>query len=249
MHSPLFRLALGVLLALLALPLPTRAEEPIDPARKAEVERIIHDYFLEHPEFMIEVLRAAERKVKEEKSEDAKQLIAGKRDELLHDDTAPAGGNPDGDVTIVEFFDYRCPYCKQVEPSLETLIKEDGKIRIVYKEFPVLGPASVYASRIALAAHKQGKYAAFHDAMMAKKGQITEEVVLAVAKTAGLDVDRAKVDMNAPEVNDIIARNKALAADLEIGGTPTFIIGSRLMPGAGDIDALRKMVESARKSG
>jgi protein-disulfide isomerase len=249
MLSPLFRLALGILLLLLAVPLPSRAAEAIDPARKAEVEKIIHDYFLEHPEFMIEVLRAAEAKVKEEKSEDAKQLIAAKKDELLNDATSPVGGNPDGDVTIVEFFDYRCPYCKQVEPSLETLLKEDGKIRIVYKEFPVLGPASVYASRVALAARKQGKYAAFHDAMMAKKGQITEEVVLAVAKAAGVDLDRAKVDMNAPEINDIIARNKALATDLEIGGTPTFIIGSRLMPGAGDIDALRKMVATARKSG
>jgi protein-disulfide isomerase len=247
MSTPRLRLVLGALLVLLALP--ARAADPIDPARKAEVEQIIRDYFLAHPEFMIEVLRAAEAKVKDEKAEDAKGLIAAKQNELLHDASAPVGGNPDGDVTIVEFFDYRCPYCKQVEPSLETLIKEDGKIRVVYKEFPVLGPASVYASRVALAARKQGKYAAFHDAMMAKKGQITEEVVLAVAKAAGLDIDRAKADMNAPEVNEIIARNKALANALEIGGTPTFIIGNKLMPGAGDIDELRKMVESARKSG
>lgn len=245
--SPRLRLVLGALLVLLALP--ARAADPIDPTRKAEVEQIIHDYFLAHPEFMVEVLRAAEAKMKDDKAEDAKGLIAAKQNELLHDASAPIAGNPDGDVTIVEFFDYRCPYCKQVEPSLETLIKEDGKIRVVYKEFPVLGPASVYASRIALAARKQGKYAAFHDAMMAKKGQITEDIVLAVAKAAGLDMDRIKVDMNAPEVNEIIARNKALASTLEIGGTPTFIIGDKLMPGAGDIDELRKMVESARKSG
>jgi len=247
MSAPLLRFVLGALLVLLVLP--ARAADPIDPARKAEVEQIIHDYFLAHPEFMIEVLRAAEAKVKDEKAADAKGLIAAKQSELLHDASAPIAGNPDGDVTIVEFFDYRCPYCKQVEPSLETLIKEDGKIRIVYKEFPVLGPASVYATRIALAARKQGKYAAFHDAMMAKKGQITEDVVLAVAKAAGLDLDRAKADMNAPEVSEIIARNKALASALEIGGTPTFIIGDKLMPGAGDIDELRKMVDSARKSG
>jgi len=248
MSAPRLRLVLGALLVLLVLPT-ARAADPIDPARKAEVEQIIHDYFLAHPEFMIEVLRAAEAKAKEAKAEDAKGLIAAKQSELLRDASSPVGGNPDGDVTIVEFFDYRCPYCKQVEPSLETLIKEDGKIRIIYKEFPVLGPASVYASRVALAARKQGKYAAFHDAMMAKKGQITDDIVLAVAKAAGLDLDRAKVDMNAPEVNEIIARNKALASALEIGGTPTFIIGDKVMPGAGDIDDLRKMVESARKSG
>jgi protein-disulfide isomerase len=247
MSAPRLCLVFGALLVLLAPP--ASAADAVDPARKAEVEQIIHDYFLAHPEFMIEVLRAAEAKIKDEKAEDAKGLISAKQNELLHDASAPVGGNPDGDVTIVEFFDYRCPYCKQVEPALETLIKEDGKIRVVYKEFPVLGPASVYASRIALAARKQGKYAAFHDAMMAKKGQITEEIVLAVAKAAGLDLDRAKADMNGPEVNEIIARNKALASALEIGGTPTFIIGNKLMPGAGDIDELRKMVESARKSG
>jgi protein-disulfide isomerase len=247
MFASCLRLAVILVLALAALP--ARAADPLTPEQKAAVERVIHDYFLQHPEFMIEVLHAAEEKLKEEKAADAKALIATRKTELLHDDTAPVGGNPDGDVTIVEFFDYRCPYCKQVEPSLETLLKEDGRIRIVYKEFPVLGPASVYASQIALAARKQGKYAAFHDAMMARKGQITEETVLAVAKAAGLDVEQAKADMNLPEIKAIIARNKALAADLDIQGTPTFIIGDKLMPGAGDIDALRKMVESARKSG
>ncbi|MGO8914338.1 MAG: DsbA family protein [Stellaceae bacterium] len=248
MRIPLLRLALClVMAALLAAPSP--AAEALTPQQKAAVETIIHDYFLAHPEFMIEVLQEAEAKLKADKAEDAKQAIAAQRQELLHDATAPVGGNPAGDVTIVEFFDYRCPYCKQVEPSLEALIKQDPKLRIVYKEFPVLGEASVYASRLALAARSQGKYAAFHDAMMATKGEINPEVILRVASSVGVDVDKAKAEMNAPEIDALIKRNYALAEALDIQGTPAFIVGDTLVPGATDIDRLRQLIADARKSG
>jgi protein-disulfide isomerase len=248
MRLPLLRLAL---LLLLAFPLaaPSRAAEPFTAAQKEEIEKIIRDYFLKHPEFMVEVLHAAEAKLKAEKAADAREAIAARRDELLHDGAAPVGGNPDGDVTIVEFFDYRCPYCKQVEPALAALLKEDRKLRIVYKEFPVLGAASVYAARMALAARRQDKYAVFHDAMMATKGQITEDVTLKVAKLAGIDVDRAKSEMNDKEIGDAIKRNYALAETLDIQGTPAFVIGDALVPGATDIENLKKLIAAARKSG
>jgi protein-disulfide isomerase len=246
MSALLLRLFSSLLLAFLLLA-PTWAAEPLSPAQKEEVEKIMRDYFLAHPEFMVEVLHAAEAKLKEEKAEESKLLIAAKQGELFHDETAPIGGNPNGDVTIVEFFDYRCPYCKQVEPSLEALIKEDPKLRIVYKEFPVLGPASIYASRMALAARMQGKYAAFHDAMMAAKGQIAEETILKVAKSVGLDMDRAKADMRAPEIEDQLKRNYTLAQELDIQGTPAFVVGNKLIPGATDIDNLKKLVAAARK--
>jgi protein-disulfide isomerase len=248
MSTLFLRLAASLLLALSLLD-PAWAAEPLSPGQKEEVETVIHDYFMAHPEFMIEVLHAAEAKLKEEKAADSKLLIAAKQGELFHDETAPTGGNPDGDVTIVEFFDYRCPYCKQVEPSLEAMVKEDLKLRIVYKEFPVLGPASIYASRMALAARMQGKYAAFHTAMMATRGQITEETIVKVAKTVGLDVDKAKADMHAPEIEDQLKRNLALAQELAIEGTPAFIVGNKLVPGATDIDSLKKLVAAARKSG
>jgi protein-disulfide isomerase len=246
MSALLLRLFSSLLLAFLLLA-PTWAAEPLSPAQKEEVEKIMRDYFLAHPEFMVEVLHAAEAKLKEEKAEESKLLIAAKQGELFHDETAPIGGNPNGDVTIVEFFDYRCPYCKQVEPSLEALIKEDPKLRIVYKEFPVLGPASIYASRMALAARMQGKYAAFHDAMMAAKGQIAEETILKVAKSVGLDMDKAKADMRAPEIEDQLKRNYTLAQELDIQGTPAFVVGNKLIPGATDIDNLKKLVAAARK--
>ena len=241
--ATLLLLGIGV-----AAPTASQASEPLTAEQKQAVEQVIRDYFTKNPEFMIEVLQAAEAKLKQQKDADAQQTIALKRVELLDDATSPVGGNPKGDVTIVEFFDYRCPYCKQVEPSLETLIKDDPKIRVVYKEFPILGPESLYASRIALAAKKQGKYAAFHDAMMAAKGPINEEVILKTAAAAGIDVAKAKADMNAPDIEAIIKHNYALAEALNIQGTPAFIIGNTMTPGATDIDSLKKLVADARKA-
>jgi protein-disulfide isomerase len=241
-------LVLAVLVAGSVVP-PTRAAEPLTPEQKQAVEGIVHDYLLNHPEFLIEVARAAQEKIKQDKAADARQAIAAYRKELLTDATSPVGGNPDGDVTIVEFFDYRCPYCKQVEPALEALIKEDAKIRIIYKEFPVLGAESVYASRMALAAAKQDKYFAFHNAMMATKGQITEKIILQVAATAGVDIGKAKAEMTSAAVKDVIQRNYSLAEALDINGTPAFIIGDVLVPGATDIDGLKKLVADARKAG
>lgn len=248
MRPSLVRLVFALLL-ILPFAAPAHAEEALTPAQKTAVEKVIHDYLMAHPELMIDVLHEAEAKLKAAKADDAKQAIAAKRQELLHDASTPVGGNPNGDVTIVEFFDYRCPYCKQMEPSLEALIRQDPKLRIVYKEFPVLGPASVYATRMALAARKQGKYAAFHTAMMATKGEIDDGVVLKVAKSVGIDIDAAKAAMNAPEIDELIKRNYALADALDIQGTPAFIIGDTLVPGATDIDRLRQLVADARKAG
>lgn len=242
-------LRLLVLLLFAGIAAPSVAAKPLTPEQKQAVEQVIHDYLLAHPDFMIDVLRKAEAELDEQKSAGRQQAIKAHRDQLLHDPRSPVGGNPNGDVTIVEFFDYRCPYCKQMEPSLEALLKEDGKIRIVYKEFPVLGPESVYASHIALAAQQQGKYAAFHDAMMATKGKVTEEVILDVAARAGLDLAKAKAEMNAPQIEALIRSNYALADALDIQGTPAFIIGDQLVPGATDIAQLRELVAAARQSG
>ena len=247
---PAFCFRLAALLFLAAgLAAPANAADPLTPEQKAAVETVIRDYFLKNPEFMVEVLHAAEAKLKQEKAEDARQAIAANRNALVADATSPVGGNPEGDVTIVEFFDYRCPYCKQVEPALEALVKEDPKIRVVYKEFPVLGAESVYASRMALAALKQGKYDIFHRALMTTKGQITQDVILKVAATAGVDIAKAKAEMIAPDIQEIIKRNYALAEALDINGTPAFIVGDVLIPGATDISGLRKLVADARKQG
>ena len=223
----------------------TAAEIP--PEQRAAIETIIHDYLLKNPDVMIEALRGAEDKLNHEADAKATKVLSDRATEIFHDPATPVGGNPRGDVTIVEFFDYRCPYCKQVLPALQTVLKEDHKLRFVYKEMPVLGPASVVAAHAALAAQRQGKYEAFHAAMMATKGQITDDTVYKVAGSVGLDVDRLKQDMTAPEIEQELKANLALAEALNIRGTPGFIVGKKIVPGALDLDALKNMVAEARK--
>jgi protein-disulfide isomerase len=240
------RLAIALLLAATA-PGISRADEAMTPAQRESVERIIHDYLLKHPEVVIEALQSAEDRDWANAEERSRQAVAARRHELQGDTASPAAGNPKGDVTIVEFFDYRCPYCKQVEPAIAALLREDGRVRLVYKEFPVLGPDSVYASRAALASRKQGKYAKFHDAMMAAKGTLDSAVVLQLAAAAGIDVEMLKSDMSSPEVEAVIKQNFALAQSLEIHGTPAFVIGDEMVPGAIDIATLRQKIAAARK--
>src|ERR1700751_4591441 len=189
---------------------PVRAAE-IPTEQRQAIEGIIHDYLLHKPDVLIEALHGAEDKLNREADAKAEKVLGDQRREIFDDPATPVGGNPQGDVTIVEFFDYRCPYCKQVLPSLQALLKEDHKLRFVYKEMPVLGPASVTAAHAALAAQRQGKYEAFHNAMMATKGQITDETVYKVAGSVGLDVDRMKQDMTAPEIAQSLKANLALA--------------------------------------
>ena len=215
--------------------------------QRQAIEGIIHDYLLNNPDVLIEALRSAEDKVNREADAKATKILSDRASEVFDNPATPVGGNPKGNVTIVEFFDYRCPYCKQVLPALQALLKEDHGLRFVYKEFPVLGPASVTAAHAALAAQRQGKYEAFHTAMMAAKGQITEDTIYKVAGSVGLDVDRLKQDMAAPEIEQELKANLALAEALNIRGTPGFIIGKKIVPGALDLDALKDMIAEARK--
>lgn len=238
--------ALIVLAAAFAGPA-TAVAQSFSPTQKQEIDRLIHDYLQQHPEAVMDALKAAQQQADAAKAAAAKRTIAAKRDELLHDPNSAVAGNPNGDVTLVEFFDYRCPYCKQVEPSLDALLKEDGKLRIVYKEFPILGEASIYATHVALAAKQQGKYAEFHRAMMATKGDISDDTVLNVATSLGLDMTKIKADMAAPAIDKLIDKNYALADALDIQGTPALIIGDTLIPGAVDLDGLRKDIAAARK--
>ncbi len=175
--------------------------------------------------------------------------IIARRDELLNDPASPVGGNPDGDVTLVEFFDYQCPYCKKVLPSIQALLAEDRNLRYVFKEFPILGKASVFAARAALAAHRQGKYLEFHMAVMPAKGKLTEARVMRLAKTAGLDTDRLRRDMADGTIDDSIRRNLELASALNVNGTPAFVIGDTVVPGAVDIDTLRSLIARERQIG
>ena len=172
-------------------------------------------------------------------------------DELFKDPTSPVGGNPNGDVTIVEFFDYQCGYCKVVFPRIEKLLIDDSNLRFVFKEMPILGPNSVFAARAALAARKQGEkqYVAFHKVMMASRGSLNKASVFRFATDAGLDVERLKEDMKDDNINDMIRRNLKLADALSINGTPAFVIGDTIVRGAVDLLKLKSLVERARNTG
>lgn len=241
-----FVLALVCGLIAAAPPGLARAAETTQPQRQ-DIDAIIHDYLMQHPDVLIAALRAAEDKLSRDNDVKATHAVAQNRREIFDDPVTPVGGNPQGTATIVEFFDYRCPYCKQVEPSLEALLKQDPKLRLVYKEFPILGPVSVTAAHAALAARRQGKYDAFHAAMMAARGNITDETVYQVAASVGLDVDRLKHDMAAPEIAEQLKANLGLAELLDVHGTPAFIVGDKVVPGAIDLAQLKTMVADARK--
>lgn len=234
---------LGVLVML--LPNPAGAVG-FSPDQRREIEAIIKDYLTKNPELMLDVLQAAEDKVKSQSHEKAAAALVERRHEVLDDPASPVAGNPHGDVSLVEFFDYQCPYCKQVEPSLDALLTQDRQLRLVYKEFPVLGPVSTTAARAALAARQQGQYAALHRALMALKGHITDALVLQTASGAGLDVERLKRDMAAPEIDRTLKANLDLADALDIHGTPGFVIGDEIIPGAVSLDALKQLIDAAR---
>jgi protein-disulfide isomerase len=174
------------------------------------------------------------------------QAVAQKEAALLNDPSSPVIGNPHASVAVIEFFDYACPYCKAAEPRLEALLKSDKDTKLVLKEFPILTPESMIATKAALASVKQGKYAQFHNALMNYKGPLEGSVIFDTAKEVGLDVGRLRKDMSSPEITDEILANFNLARSLRIFQTPGFIVGNHILTGASaDID-FPKAVAAAR---
>jgi protein-disulfide isomerase len=241
--------ALGLWLsALLALMPSGRAEAAeFSPEQRQAIEGIVRDYLQKNPEALLDALQAAKDKMEGEAHDKASAALAARRHEVFDDPDAPIAGNPKGNATLVEFFDYRCPYCKQVEPSLDALIAEDRNLRLVYKEFPVLGPESVIAAKAALASRKQDKYDAMHRALMTQKGQIDEAAVMRVASSVGLDIERLKRDMAAPDIDRMIKANTSLASALDIRGTPGFVVGDEIVPGAISLQNLKQLIATARR--
>ncbi len=226
---------------------PQTSDRTTGPATESNIEKVIHDYILAHPEVLIEALQLAKRKQEDQLAADTKSLIRAYKAELVDDPNAVVFGNPKGDVTLVEFFDYRCPYCRQMEPLLRNLVRADPGLRIVQKQYPILGPQSVVAARAALAAKKQGKDLELHDAFMSKRLSFDEASILGVAETIGIDVARLKIDMASPEVDAEITKSSNIARTLKLNGTPAFIIGTELIPGATDFETLVEVVQDVRR--
>lgn len=211
-----------------------------------EFERRVRDYLVGNPEVLVDSLQRYQKRQRAAAPDEMGQIIATHSREIFDDPETPIGGNPRGDVSLVEFFDYNCPYCRRVAPVLVEIEGSDPDLRVVYKEWPILGPNSEFAARAALASRKQGKYVDFHKAMMLASGLINESKVLEVAAAIGLDVELLKKDMQAPELAALIERNRALAQALRITGTPTFVIGDEMLRGAADAQAIRALISGAR---
>jgi protein-disulfide isomerase len=236
-------LTVGVVLAASA---PARAE----PAEAADlpveqIEKIVREYLLREPEVIYQAIQELQRRQAEAAAAQQRAAIAANQGKLLDDPTSPVGGNPDGDVTLVEFFDYRCAYCRRVVSSMRALLEEDSGLRVVFKELPVLGPDSVRAARAALASRRQAGYVPFHFALMTTD-DLSLQGIRAAAEAVGLDPDRLEADMAAPEVLAAIEANYALANELGIEGTPAFVIGDQLIPGAVDKGRLEQLIDEAR---
>jgi protein-disulfide isomerase len=236
-------------LLMLAAATPSHAQEPapaFDEGQRQAIEEIIADYILDNPELVYRALQVLQERQQAAEAERAKLALDTHREALERDPNSPVGGNPAGDVTVVEFFDYQCPYCKRAAPAVDGLVEGDGEIRVVYKEWPILGPVSVFAARAALAARQQDRYAEFHERVMALE-KVTEAGVMAVVRDLGMDVDQLRADMDAAEVVAHLEQTNQLARVLGITGTPAFVIGDEIVPGAASRTALEDLVDRARR--
>jgi protein-disulfide isomerase len=205
----------------------------------------IERYIRTHPEVIMQALQAMETKRQAELQERQKSALATKQQELLHDPASPVSGNLRGEITLVEFYDYRCGYCKKAAQAVTDLQKDDPRVRVVYKDFPILGEPSELAAKAALASQAQGKHQAFHEALFASHADMTKEEILKIAVGVGLDPKRLEADMANPQWQAVIEKNRALAQDLGISGTPGFIVGNELVPGMLDLNGLRELIVRA----
>jgi len=222
----------------------------IKPEDKAQFEQMIRDYILEHPEVIMESVTRFQANQKAAAEEMARQNLVSQKDRLINDPTSPVIGNPEGDVTIVEFFDYRCGYCKKVRADVMSLVESDKNIKLVFKEFPILGPESETASRAALAVWNSDpkKYTEFHNELMTVRGALPATRVMEIAGSLGIDLGKMTSGMSSAEVTSAIQGNHNLAQSLNISGTPAFVIGGELVPGAVDLATLKNLIKKARGS-
>jgi protein-disulfide isomerase len=241
-------LAAAATAALLAFPAPSRAQSFSD-AQKGEIEKIIKDYLIAHPEVLEEASAELDKRKQLAEAEKAKSAIKNHSEALFNSPRQVTVGNGSGDVTLVEFFDYNCGYCKRALADLTTIMKDDGKLRVVLKEFPVLGPGSIEAARVAVAVRMQDKgkkYFDFHQRLLNGRGQADKARALAAAKDAGFDVARIEKDMTSDEVKVSLEESMKLAEALGMNGTPSYVIGDEVVVGAVGLDALKQKVNLAR---
>jgi protein-disulfide isomerase len=235
--------------ALIALPVivAARAQTVSEPQR-AEIEKIIKEYIVSHPEVLQEAMAELDKRQAAAEAEKAKVAIKKNEEAIFSSAHQVTIGNPQGDVTLVEFFDYNCGYCKRALSDLMDLMKNDSKLKVVLKEFPVLGPGSEEAARVAVAVRMQDpkKYLEFHQKLLGGRGAADKAKALAVAKDVGLDLARLEKDMVSNEAKTTFDEDIKLAETLGMNGTPSYVVGTEVVVGAVGLDALKEKVKSAR---
>jgi protein-disulfide isomerase len=223
-------------------------DRPFTATQEERIEEIVRAYLLKRPETLIEARQALDTRQAEAAAAQFALALQKTRQGLLHDPATPIGGNPDGVVSVVEFFDYNCAYCRRASPTVAEILNGSPNVRLVYKELPILGESSKLAARAALAVHRQSPklYESFHKALMSAKDKLTEDAVVDLARKVGADVERMRSHMDDPAIQAHLDRNIELANVLGIKGTPAFVIGNEHVQGAQPLAVLQSAIERAR---
>jgi protein-disulfide isomerase len=251
--SPLKISRTAALLGALAIAPAAMAQSTVfNEQQKQAIGEIVKDYLVKNPEVLTEVIAELEKRQAEAQQVAQAGAVQETKQSLLNASHSYVVGNPSGDITLVEFFDYNCGYCKKALSDVQTLMKSDPKLRVVLKDFPVLGPDSVEASRVALAVKNQlqgQKLFDYHVKVMDSRGRVNGERAMAVAKDMGVDMARLQKDVESPEVRNALQENMALGDKLSLTGTPAFIVGETVIPGAVGLDPLKQLVNNVRQCG
>ncbi|HZV20217.1 MAG TPA: DsbA family protein [Hyphomicrobiales bacterium] len=231
------------------VPVSAAETESFSEGQVKSIEKIVREYLINHPEVMLEVQEAYEKRAEAKRGEATRSRMPEFYKSLasMKTELAPFSIGK-GDVTLVEFFDYNCGYCRQTLPELLKLADTDKNVKVQFIEFPILAPGSTEASKVAIAAAKQGKYVEFHKAMFAA-GRASKESALKVAEQIGLNMDKVKADMASPETEALLTKMTEIARRIFVDGTPSFIAGDKVSPGAADFDQLKQFVDAARAEG
>ena len=224
----------GAVLAVNAVDKP----QPVNTADKAAIEQIVREYILTHPEILPEAMSNLEAR-------ESKKVVDANRAQIETPFAGAWEGAADGDVTLVQFFDYACSYCRASRPDVERLLAEDKKLKIVYRELPILGPQSLDAALASLAVAQQGNYGEFHKALY-KAGRITPQIIADAMEKARVDIPRAKEAEKSEAVKQEIAANLSLQRTLQLTGTPSWVVGDTVLNGAVGYDQLNKAIAAAR---
>ena len=227
-----------------------RLTEPVS-IDQQRIERIVRDYLTKNPQILVEMATELDKRQAVEEASQQTKAISDNADAIFRSPLSHVAGNPNGDVSVVEFFDYNCPFCHRALPNVVKLINDDGKVRLVLKELPILSDDSVAAAKLALASNKQGKYFEMHQKLLSEPGKADKEKALRIAKDLGLDTDQLQKDAEDPDIQKALDEAKDLAQKLNLKGTPLFLIGDRVISGAPDdlFGQLKTKVAEVRQKG